>query len=134
MHSLKCPFLFLYRQKSSAVEAIYLWYSLIFLISRVLYLSLSAAEVNDESKRVVPVIRNLPSAVWCVDAERFLDHLTTDTIALTGMNFFTLTRSLILKVSVLSLCVCAIVYRFAASPMSHAIAFLRVLDQCIPTG
>lgn len=82
----------------------YLWYSLIFLIGRILYLSIAAAEVNDESKRIIPFLRNLPAQMWCIDAKRFLNHLTTETIALTGMNFFTLTRSLILKVNVGKTC------------------------------
>lgn len=61
-------------------------------------LSLSAAQINDESKKILPFMRNLPTTLWNVEVERFLEHLTSETIALTGMNFFALTRSLILKV------------------------------------
>lgn len=95
-----------HRQKSSAVQAFYLWISLIFLIGRVLVLSLAAAEIHDESNRILPFIRNLPSSMWNIEIERFLEHLTGEKIALTGMNFFVLTRSLILKV-------CTIPYPFA---------------------
>lgn len=69
-----------------------------FIIGRVLVLSLSAAQINDESTRILPFIRNLPTHAWNTEVERFLEHLTSGKIALTGMNFFTLTRSLILKV------------------------------------
>ncbi|XP_063709045.1 gustatory receptor for sugar taste 64e-like [Culicoides brevitarsis] len=86
------------RQKSSAVQGFYLWISLAFLIGRVLVLSLSAAQINDESKKILPFMRKLPTSMWNIDIERFLEHLTNETIALTGMNFFALTRSLILKI------------------------------------
>uniref|UniRef100_A0A336MMF3 CSON001963 protein n=1 Tax=Culicoides sonorensis TaxID=179676 RepID=A0A336MMF3_CULSO len=86
------------RQKSSAVQGFYLWISLVFIIGRVLILSLSAAQINDESTRILPFIRNLPTHAWNTEVERFLQHLTSERIALSGMNFFALTRSLILKI------------------------------------
>lgn len=81
------------------VQIMYSWFALTVLISRVLYLSLVAAQINEESRRIVPFLRSLPSALWNIEVQRFLEHLTTDKVALTGMHFFTIRRSLILKVS-----------------------------------
>lgn len=80
------------------VQGLYSWFHLSVLITRVLYLSLTAAKINDEATRIVPFLRSLPSALWNVEVQRFLEHLTQDKVALSGMHFFTITRSLILKV------------------------------------
>lgn len=58
-----------------------------------------AAEVNDESKRPIEVLRTIPRDGWCLEAKRFAEEVVNDTVALTGMKFFNMTRKLVLKVT-----------------------------------
>lgn len=81
----------------SIPHAIYFWFSLIFLITRTMAVSLYASEIHDQSKRPVEFLRAVP--IWCIEVRRFSEHVVNDTIALTGMRFFYLTRKLILTVT-----------------------------------
>lgn len=81
----------------SISHAIYFWYSLIFLIVRTLSLSLFSSAIHDESKKPTHTLRAVPN--WCMEVRRFSEHIDNDTIALTGMRFFYLTRRLILSVA-----------------------------------
>lgn len=62
------------------------------------YLSVAAAKVNHEARQVVSFLRTLPSEMLNIEVQRFMEHLTSDKVAITGMRFFALTKSLILKV------------------------------------
>lgn len=87
-----------FSKKPSQVHTFYFWYSLIFLMGRTLAVSLYSAEINDESKRIVEVIRVAPKESWCIELKRFYDEVTYDTVALSGMKFFYLTKRLVLSV------------------------------------
>lgn len=81
----------------SVLHTVYFWFSLSFLISRTLAISLYSSAIHDESKKPIDVLRAVPN--WCVEVRRFSEHVINDTIALTGMRFFYLTRKLILSVA-----------------------------------
>lgn len=81
----------------SIPHAIYFWFSLVFLISRTLALTLYSSEIHDQSKKPIEFLRAVP--VWCIEVKRFSEHVVNDTIALTGLRFFYLTRTLILSVT-----------------------------------
>lgn len=85
------------RPMASIPHAVYFWFSLIFLISRTLALSLYSSKVYDESQKSLNVLRAVPN--WCIEVRRFVEQVVNDTIALTGMRFFYLTRKLILSVA-----------------------------------
>lgn len=51
----------------SLVHAVYFWFSLIFLISRTLAVSLYSANINDESKKPLKIIRSVPKDGWCLE-------------------------------------------------------------------
>lgn len=75
------------------------WYSLIFLIMRAFYVSLTAAWINDESIKPIRILRSVSSNAWNAESKRFFDEVVNGTIALSGMKFYFLTRKLILSVS-----------------------------------
>uniref|UniRef100_A0A182JEB1 Gustatory receptor n=1 Tax=Anopheles atroparvus TaxID=41427 RepID=A0A182JEB1_ANOAO len=81
------------------VHTVYFWFNLVILIGRTLAVAMFAAEVNDESKRPIEVLRTIPRSGWCLEAKRFAEEVTTDTVALTGMKFFSMTRQLVLNVT-----------------------------------
>lgn len=60
-------------------------------------MSIYSSEIYDESKKPINILRAVPH--WCTEVRRFSEHVVNDTIALTGMRFFYLTRKLILSVA-----------------------------------
>lgn len=78
---------------------LYFWYSLIFLIVRTISVSLLSSYVNDESRRALKILYDVKSSSWNAEAKRFFDDIVGNTVALTGMDFFYLTRKLILSVA-----------------------------------
>lgn len=79
--------------------SLYFWFSLSYLIGRTIAVSLYAASINDESKVPLEVFRTVSRDDWCLEVKRFNEEVSNDTIALTGLRFFNLTRKLILSVA-----------------------------------
>ncbi|XP_073836399.1 gustatory receptor 64a isoform X2 [Musca autumnalis] len=77
------------------INYIYFWYSLLYLIGRTAFVFLSAASINDESKGGLAVLRRVSSRTWCVEVERLIFQMTTQTVALSGKKFYFLTRRLL---------------------------------------
>lgn len=86
------------RQMPSLAHAIYFWFSLIFLIARTLAVSLYSAGIYDASKEPIDVLRSVPHGSWSMDVQRFAEEVIHGKVALSGMQFFYLTRQLILSV------------------------------------
>lgn len=51
----------------SFAHSVYFWFSLTFLITRTLAVSLYAANINDESKKPARVFRAVPRESWCLE-------------------------------------------------------------------
>lgn len=88
-----------FKSESSLLDGLYLWFSLTFLIGRTLAVCWFASQINDESKKPLQVLRSIHSDYYDVTMKRFTEQLVTEKVALSGMNFFYLTRKLILSVS-----------------------------------
>lgn len=88
-----------FKSESSLLDGLYLWFSLIFLICRTLAVCWFASQINDESRKPLQVLRSIHSDYFDVTMKRFTEQLMSDKVALSGMNFFYLTRKLILSVS-----------------------------------
>lgn len=86
-------------QKPTFAHAFYFWTSLIYLIGRTLAVTLYSASINDESKKPLEVFRAVSRQDWCIEVKRFNEEVANDTVALTGMKFFQLTRKLVLSVA-----------------------------------
>lgn len=80
-------------------ERVYFFVSFGFMILRTILVSLYGAWINDESKRPISVLNSVPTSVYNVEIRRFVQQISFDTVALTGKNFFSVTRGLILSVS-----------------------------------
>lgn len=89
-------FLFL-RPMPSTIHAIYFYFSLSFLLVRTLIVTLSAAAIHDQARGPADVLRAVP--VWYSEVQRFGEEVVNNTVALSGMRFFYLTRSLIVSVA-----------------------------------
>ncbi|XP_043649937.1 gustatory receptor for sugar taste 64a isoform X1 [Drosophila teissieri] len=77
------------------INYVYFWYSLLYLIGRTAFVFLTAADINEESKRGLGVLRRVSSRSWCVEVERLIFQMTTQTVALSGKKFYFLTRRLL---------------------------------------
>ncbi|XP_041449816.1 gustatory receptor for sugar taste 64e isoform X2 [Drosophila obscura] len=57
------------------------------------------SSINDESKRPLRIFRLVPREYWCDELKRFSEEVHMDTVALTGMKFFRLTRGVVISVA-----------------------------------
>ncbi|KAL0849841.1 hypothetical protein ABMA28_011779 [Loxostege sticticalis] len=79
--------------------ATYFLFSLVYLISRSVAVSLIASQVNAASTVPAPVLYDVPSPVYCVEVQRFLDQVNGEHVALSGLQFFSVTKGLLLTVA-----------------------------------
>ncbi|XP_063547390.1 gustatory receptor for sugar taste 64f-like isoform X3 [Cydia strobilella] len=77
----------------------YFIFSLVYLISRSVAVSLIASQVNSASLLPARVLYDVPSPVYCIEVQRFIDQVNGDNVALSGLQFFTVTRELLLTVA-----------------------------------
>ncbi|KAJ8733781.1 hypothetical protein PYW07_014332 [Mythimna separata] len=77
----------------------YVTYSTIFMLVRFLTLALVASGVHSSSLVSLPVLYAVPSTSYCKEVERFQNQINNNTVALSGLHFFYITRNLILTVA-----------------------------------
>nr|QZH55039.1 gustatory receptor 6 [Achelura yunnanensis] len=77
----------------------YFLFSLGYLIGRSVAVSLIASQVNTAASVPAPVLYDVPSPVYCVEVQRFLDQVNGGSVALSGLQFFNVTRGLLLSVA-----------------------------------
>jgi gustatory receptor len=58
-----------------------------------------AASIHDASNFPLEVLKAVPYEGWCVEIQRFIDQIRSQTMAFSGYKFFYLTRQTILAVS-----------------------------------
>ncbi|XP_015369415.1 PREDICTED: gustatory receptor for sugar taste 64f-like isoform X2 [Diuraphis noxia] len=80
-------------------EAVYFVFSFTYLVGRTCAVSLYAASINDQSKKPKSILFAVPTESYGVEVARFLTQVTSDELALTGCNFFSVTRTLMLTVA-----------------------------------
>nr|AUF73052.1 gustatory receptor [Anoplophora chinensis] len=87
------------REMEPYTERIYFFYSFGCVITRTIIVSIYAASVNEESKRFLPILNSAPSSFYCLEIQRLITQIHNDSSALTGRNFFTITRGSILNIA-----------------------------------
>ncbi|KAG7304217.1 hypothetical protein JYU34_011155 [Plutella xylostella] len=113
--------------------AAYFLFSLVYLISRSVAVSLVAAQVHSASAVPAPVLYDVPSPVYCIEVQRFLDQVNGDHVALSGLQFFSVTRGLLLTVAGTIVTYELVMVQFnapsSASPASATAATLLNLNE-----
>jgi len=89
-----------FKSEQSLLDGLYLWFSLSFLIGRTLAVCWFASQIHDESQKPLPILRSIHSDYFDITMKRFTEQLSSGKVALAGMKFFNLTRSLILSVRI----------------------------------
>ncbi|XP_055373595.1 gustatory receptor for sugar taste 64f-like [Condylostylus longicornis] len=87
------------RPAKFVLTAFYFWFSLTFLICRTAFVSLCASKIYDESKKPLKILRSIPGKFYKNEAKRFLELIVNTQAALSGMNFFHITRKFMLSVA-----------------------------------
>ncbi|KAJ3654538.1 hypothetical protein Zmor_013717 [Zophobas morio] len=87
------------RHLRNDIERIYFYWSFGFLIVRTISLCLFGAQVNDESTKPMLVLNSVSSSVYNLEIQRFIQQIGTSEVAITGKNFFSITRGLILSIA-----------------------------------
>ncbi|XP_049884259.1 gustatory receptor for sugar taste 64e-like [Pectinophora gossypiella] len=80
-------------------HASYFMFSIVFLIIRSLAVSLIAARVNSASCETAYALYEVPSASYCVEVQRFIDQIHGDTVGLSGLQFFSVKRGMVLTIA-----------------------------------
>ncbi|XP_050306849.1 gustatory receptor for sugar taste 64f-like [Anthonomus grandis grandis] len=78
---------------------VYFYVSFFLLILRVTSVCVFGGSIFDQHEEITRIMTTVPSAAYNIEVERFVMHLATYETALTGKNFFKITRNLILKVT-----------------------------------
>lgn len=60
---------------------------------------LTSASINDESIKPLAVFRTIPSNGWTQEVQRFCNQIQSNGVALSGKNFFFLTRSIVISIA-----------------------------------
>ncbi|XP_049888082.1 gustatory receptor for sugar taste 64a-like [Pectinophora gossypiella] len=92
-------FLGLNKTQSGLVNRMYYFYSMAWLLFRACNVVLAAAEVNDHSRRALPLLYGCPRSSYNIEIKRLKHQLTYDSVALSGMGLFKLHRQLLLEVA-----------------------------------
>ncbi|XP_054270465.1 gustatory receptor for sugar taste 64f-like [Macrosteles quadrilineatus] len=74
-------------------------YSVLFLVGRTTAVVILAAAIHDESRLVAPELFLCPPESYCTEVQRFLQEVTSDYVALTGLNMFAITRNFLLGIA-----------------------------------
>nr|APC94342.1 gustatory receptor 6 [Pyrrhalta aenescens] len=86
------------RHFNSLLHTIHFLYSFGFIIMRLVLVTIYASSVNEESKKIASIVLKVPDDIWSQDLQRIISHIYYDSTALTGGQFFKITRSLTLNV------------------------------------
>ncbi|KAJ9574334.1 hypothetical protein L9F63_026020, partial [Diploptera punctata] len=76
-------------------QLLYVSLSFGYMIVRIVAVSICAARINEESNRPKTILYSVPDGGYTADVERLLQQVTTDNVVLTGLNFFSVTRTLL---------------------------------------
>lgn len=74
------------------------WGTLIFTLARTLSSQFLAAQIHDASNYPLNILKAVPEKGWCIEVQRFIDQIRSQTIALSGWKFFYLTKDTLLTV------------------------------------
>lgn len=80
-------------------QALFFWYALLFLIMRLIWVCIVAAQLHEEAKRPLLALRQVLASSWTMEVQRFQDLITHNDVCLSGYGYFKLRRTLLLSVN-----------------------------------
>ncbi|XP_063697730.1 gustatory receptor for sugar taste 64a-like [Culicoides brevitarsis] len=82
--------------RESAISQIHFYIVMSVLFVRTISMLFATSTINDSSKEIVNVLRRVPTNLWNIEVNRFIDQIEAQTVAFSGKSLFILTRKLIL--------------------------------------
>ncbi|CAG9853686.1 unnamed protein product [Phyllotreta striolata] len=82
-----------------SIELAYIYISFVLLVMRISLVIIFGSGVYDEWRDICFFLQSVKSSAFSPEVERFVKNASTYELALTGKNFFSIRRSLILQVS-----------------------------------
>ncbi|KAM8709837.1 hypothetical protein ACLKA7_016614 [Drosophila subpalustris] len=95
LYFICCQLLNIFNKLRWPINYVYFWYSTLYLVGRTACVFLTAATINDEANNALGVLRRVSNRNWCVEVERLIFQMSTQTVALSGKKFYFLTRRLL---------------------------------------
>ncbi|KAJ8940986.1 hypothetical protein NQ318_011720 [Aromia moschata] len=83
----------------NTLEKVYFYISFGLIVIRISCTCILGGEVFEEWKKIGTTLFSVQSSAYNTEVQRFTDHVVTYELALTGRNFFRISRSLILKIA-----------------------------------
>lgn len=80
------------------IQVIHYSYTVIILIMRMLCISFFASQIHDESKKPITILFNTPLHKLTFDSKQIHEEIHCNMVALSGMEFFFITRPMILSI------------------------------------
>ncbi|RZC39787.1 Trehalose recp and/or 7tm 7 domain containing protein [Asbolus verrucosus] len=87
------------QHKTTTIESIYFCFSFGLLVLRTVAVTLYASNINDESKKSMSYLFSLNSNTYNSEIERFAYQIHCQPVALTGHDFFKITRGLLFSMA-----------------------------------
>ncbi|XP_068902836.1 gustatory receptor for sugar taste 64f-like [Tenebrio molitor] len=85
--------------KATTVESVYFSFSFGLLVLRTVAVTLFASNINDESTKSMSYLLSLNSDTYSSEIDRFVTQIHCQSVALTGNDFFTITRGLLFSMA-----------------------------------
>ncbi|KAH1014070.1 hypothetical protein HUJ04_002965 [Dendroctonus ponderosae] len=85
------------KPKHNNTEAVYFYFSLIFLVSRTVTVCICGAKVNEESRRPLNILNSVPHTIYNDEIEIFISQISNFEIAMNGKHFFNIKKNVILE-------------------------------------
>ncbi|KAH1024038.1 hypothetical protein HUJ05_003602 [Dendroctonus ponderosae] len=87
------------KPKHNNTEAVYFYFSLIFLVSRTVTVCICGAKVNEESRRPLNILNSVPHTIYNDEIEIFISQISNFEIAMNGKHFFNIKKNVILELA-----------------------------------
>ncbi|CAH1965801.1 unnamed protein product [Acanthoscelides obtectus] len=87
------------KKAKGVISKTYFVLSYFYLVVKIIYLSLYAAWVNDESKEPLCSLNSVSSSSYNTEIRRFLGQIEFDSAVLTGCRMFRVTRGILLSIA-----------------------------------
>ncbi|KAF7272883.1 hypothetical protein GWI33_014361 [Rhynchophorus ferrugineus] len=87
------------KPRQNYVEAIYFYFSLVFLISRTAMVVICGAMVNEESRTPLNILNSVPPRIYNREIEIMIKQISNFETSMNGKNFFNIKRHIILEIA-----------------------------------
>ncbi|KAG5891348.1 hypothetical protein JTB14_034414 [Gonioctena quinquepunctata] len=101
------------RERSTLMETAYFVLSFVFLVSRLLTVSMHAAWLNQEARKPLEILYCVPTEHYCMEVSRLVEQICSAPIGFTGSGYFLVTKNFLLQIAGTIVTLELILFQFA---------------------